>query len=635
MNANRRTWLLLTGALVGALAVALPARPARSCGGFFCNQPQNPNDLPVAQTAENVLFAMDRAPSGQFELTAHIQIFYTGPADRFSWVVPVDSEPKLGVGSNALFTALLQATQPQFQVQWKELGICKDSPAYPPPSVTPPAPPPAQPSPGGAAADAAAGVSIAFRGDVGPYDAAVIKSTDKNDPKPLIDWLNENKYFVGDQATRLIKEYVQLDKYFVAIRLLAEKGVSEIQPLTMKFFGPGPCVPLKLTAIASIRDLRVNLWVLADARVVPDNYFEMELNPARIDWLRGGKNYEDLIKQAADQAGGNAFITEYAGPADLLKGRLFQPGRYNLEGIRQAATPPDALDQIAGMGFSRDNLLLGILRNQIPLPDKLKAMGIDERTFYNQLRFYWTQYRADFKPFNAGALASELDAKIVTPMRESQQLFDDHAKLTRLATFISPEEMNVDPTFVANPSLPDVPVVRTAVATRVCGNRQYDRCTAPVRLEPPGTDAVWLLPKPQPVCYGAAFDYERGQLDALPALYRAWARTSLGEGSPRVDMRPQISDGIRMHNSAAAMAPGSAVAGAPDGGVPPPRPIDGAVWTPDDHGTVDHGGCGCRLGGSAPALPVLALPAAVIAGLLLRRRRPSPPRRSPATKESR
>jgi hypothetical protein len=623
MSATRRPlWLVLFLALFGGALGLAAARPAAACGGFFCNQPNGPNDQPVAQTAENVLFAMDRTPNGQFALTAHVQIFYTGPADRFSWVVPVDSEPKLGVGSNAVFNVLLGATQPRFQIEWRETGICRV--ANPPPPAASPAPPA---SPGGAfAADAGAGgrpgVAVAFRGDVGPYDAAVIKSTDPNDPKPLIDWLVANRYFVSPESTRLIEQYVREDKYFVAIRLLSEKGVSEIQPLTMKFLGPGPCVPLRLTAIASIRDLRVNLWVLAESRVVPENYYEMEINPARIDWFSGGANYVDLVKQAADQAGGNAFITEYAGPTDMFRGRLFQPGRYNLAGIRQALTPPDALDQIAFMGFSRDTQLLIILRNHIPLPERLRMMGIDERTFYNQLRVFWDQYQADFKPFDAVALATELDAKIITPLREVQELFDQHARLTRLATFISPEEMKVDPTFVMNSSLPDVPVVRTALATRVCGDRQYDRCSAPVRLEPPGTDPIWFLPRPQNYCYGQqANAYNRANVDAMPALYRAWARDSASEGAARVDFRDRIDEAIRAHNATTAQT-----SRVPLHGFSP-----GTSWPPPPSAISSDGevGCACHLGGAGAGLPALLLPVAVGMGLILRRRRrrPNPSRR--------
>src|SRR5688500_13846283 len=98
MRTSLRPFTAAAAPLLGAAALLLlPASPAQACGGFFCNQPDDPFNLPVAQTAENVLFAMDRDPSGQFKLEAHVQIFYTGPADKFSWVVPVDSAPTVDV----------------------------------------------------------------------------------------------------------------------------------------------------------------------------------------------------------------------------------------------------------------------------------------------------------------------------------------------------------------------------------------------------------------------------------------------------------------------------------------------------------------------------------------------------------
>src|SRR5687767_14842018 len=109
-----------TLAAAAAVLSALIPGQADACGGFFCNQPQGPGDLPVAQTAENVLFAMSRMGSGAFQLEAHVQIAYTGPVDRFSWVVPVDTKPELDVGSDTVFSQLLQATEPRFAVEWKE-----------------------------------------------------------------------------------------------------------------------------------------------------------------------------------------------------------------------------------------------------------------------------------------------------------------------------------------------------------------------------------------------------------------------------------------------------------------------------------------------------------------------------------
>src|SRR5262245_41520094 len=105
---------------IALLVVAAQPSRAHACGGCFCNQPNNPFDPPsVVQTAENVLFAVTpSAEVGSEKLEAHIQIFYSGPADKFSWVLPVDAQPALDAGSDAVFNALDTATKPRFQVAY-------------------------------------------------------------------------------------------------------------------------------------------------------------------------------------------------------------------------------------------------------------------------------------------------------------------------------------------------------------------------------------------------------------------------------------------------------------------------------------------------------------------------------------
>jgi MYXO-CTERM domain-containing protein len=630
LPACRRFPLVLLAAAVATLPAA---HRAFACGGFFCNQSQDPNNLPVAQTAENVLFAMDRTPDGKFALEAHVQIFYAGPADKFSWVVPVDNQPVVSVGSNGVFAALLEATRPRFSVSYQNVGTCKPT-LYPPQAGSP-----GTVYDGAVVADSAnGGVNIAFRGDVGPYDAAVIKSTDPQDSKPLIDWLNANQYFVTDEGKRLIADYVRQEKYFVAIKLLPQKGVTEIVPLVMRFAGPGPCIPLKLTAIAALKDLKINLWVLADQRVVPDNVYEMEINPARINWFDGGSNYDQLVKSAADEAGGNAFITEFAGPTLQFKDQVYQAGRYDLGPIRAAKTPPEALDRIGQQPFPRDATLLEILRRQIPEPAVLKTMGIMERDFYNGLGGYWQQYQKDFAPFDPLALATELDMKFIQPQRQTQELLDGHKRLTRLSTFISPEEMTIDPTFTMNSSLPDVPVERKATGYRYCGNMEYDVCTAPLKLQLPDGQELWLQPEKRDYpCYGNA-SYPLKPLDGMPALYRGWVRSSAGEGMAKLDNDKVIRAAVVAHNAALlgtlgdAGIPTTPDAGAPDapagaggagaGGAPAggSKGSGGATGGKAGGSDGDGSGCSCAVGETA-ATPPLLLPLLAGLGLLAVRRR--------------
>jgi MYXO-CTERM domain-containing protein len=539
------------------LAVLVPER-ADACGGFFCNQSQNPDSLPVAQTGENVLFAM--VPSGdRFQLEAHVQIAYTGPADRFSWVVPVDSMPELDVGSDTVFARLLAMTEPNLAVAWHTEGTCREipPPSYPTgpfPSgsgsngmgsgpVSDPSPPPRDP-----------GVNVSFMGAVGPYDAAIIKSTDPNNSKPLLDWLAENRYYVTPQGSKLIADYVREEKFFVAIRLTNGVGVSQIAPLVMRFLGPGPCIPLRLTAIAALADLQINLWVLGEHRVVPQNFYEMQLDEAALDWLPGmGQGYDEVVKRAANEAGGNAFVTDYAGPAAIMKGQIFTgASAYDLDAIAAAVTPPDALDLIGQAPYPRDTRLMDILRVAIPEPALLKQMGLDERQFYNRLRDFWEQYRDQFAPFDAAKLAMALNAQFVAPLDKAQKLFDSFPTLTRLRTFISPEEMSVDPLFTMNASLPEVPLTRTANAFLVCGDQAFTRCEAPVRLELPGGSVVWMKAQQnQGTCYGGqtASGYQGAPVMDLPALDIGWRRDDHGPGVQRFNNQTDIQRTLTVRNA--------------------------------------------------------------------------------------
>ena len=529
--------------LAGASLVAIPDT-ARACGGFFCNQPQQPADLPVAQTGENVLFAMDPLPSGQHRLEAHIQIFYTGPADRFSWVVPVDAAPTLDIGSNAVFAVLDAATRPKLMVTRSREGTCSDDQRS------------FESANGSAKADAGTGagsggggVEVSFRGNIGPFDAVVVKA---DEPGRLKAWLAENMYYLSDEGSRLIDAYVLEQKYFVALKLLPGKGVDEIQPIVLRFEGPGPCVPLRLTAVASLPDLRVNLWVLAGRRVVPENYYEITINETKLDWLGGGQNYQDLLKSAANEAGGNAFAVEYVGTPSLV-GPFLRPGftAAALDGVTSLAAAQQALSLFGLQGDAEINQVL--------------------------------QGYFEGNQFPGMTLSAVLEARIVKPRRDAEALFRSHQKLTRLVTFISPEEMKLDPTFIESFTLPDVSNVRTAQAFLQCGAREYSSCTAPMRVDLADGRRIFYKAPAAGWCMQPTPD-DRGVLDQMPSLERGWKREATGEGVVRFD------------NTAAI-----------------------AAKLAEQERRVVTSDCSCALGGRAAAPPLVTL--AALALLVLRRRR--------------
>ena len=406
-------------------------------------------------------------------------------------MVPVDAAPTLSVGTDRLFTALATATQPRFTANQAVEGTC----------IRPQGTGGAFggggfPSAGGTGGSsgsggaAGGGVTVSFQGAVGPFDAAVIQS---DDAMALKTWLAKYGYVVSDAAAGLIDVYVREHKFFVALKLLNGVGVRSIQPIVLTFRGTEPCVPLRLTAIAANPDMPVLLWVLADKRTVPKGFYEIKIDEARIDWSSGGSNYfgpRGLVSQAADEAGGNAFVTEYAGPSTIARGVVYTNGQFNLDALRAAMIPPTYVQQVIAMGLSSDPQMLPLLAKYIPMPQAVKDMNVTESQFYGNLQFYWGQFA--FPAYDLPGLTMAIDTTIIKPRQAAQMMIDARPYLTRLNTYLSPEEMNKDPLFFINRDLPDVSNVHTATLRTMCGNEEYLACNAPVRLELPDGRMAWV-----------------------------------------------------------------------------------------------------------------------------------------------
>jgi hypothetical protein len=232
-------------------------------------------------------------------------------------------------------------------------------------------------------------------------------------------------------------------------------------------------------------------------------------------------------------------------------------------------------------------------------------MGISEATFYNGIAYYYSQYASAFAPFDAAKAAADVDKAIVMPLMNAQALFDAHPYLTRLATFISPEEMTRDPLFIFNPDLPELPNNHQAIANVMCGNQAYLFCEAPIRLDLPDGEQIWLQRPPamNGYCSGT---YDRTDLDQMPALAIAYQQAEAGGGQRVADNTPLIASALAAHNKSLASVSARVS----------PAPVAG--------GGGLMSGCGCRVGGggaSAGGAAGLGALAAALAAWRGRRRR--------------
>ena len=500
-----------------ASLVALAPR-AEACGGFFCQ------NVPVDQTGEQILFAVE---NGRVE--AQIQVDYVGAAEAFSWVVPVPSLPEVGVSSNRVFGVMKERAGIRFELSMTYEGNCM----YPPMSAE------GGGVRGDATSDADNGVTVVTQSQVGPYDYAILQATDT---LALFDWLAANDYIIPATAAPLVEPYVLMgdQMHFVAFKLQKDRTVGEIAPVVLKYDDTQPMIPIQLTAIATQPDLGVTVGLLGDARAVPENYLHVLINDARIDWLSSGSNYDALINDAMDEAGGQAFTTEFAGASDRFADAFFTEGRLRTDQLSMTGDPVSFFGLVQSEGFAADAQLLEIIGRCIPIPASLVAAGVDQRTFLNNMEGYRSEL-AGFD-FDEAACANELEAAIVAPLRHAQELFDSLPYFTRLHTSLSAEEMTVDPVFAFNSEMGDVDNVHRATAVMVCDN-QGDYGAVPIVVTL--SDGREVL-----TSYSAS-----GLVNAMPGAASLEQTNATGApvAVPRTDGRSPLAE-LAAHNVAAAKA---------------------------------------------------------------------------------
>jgi hypothetical protein len=441
--------LLMTGAVLGAAVLTLPQR-AEACGGFFCSR------TPIDQSGEKIAFAV-----GKDGIEVHVQIQYVGDAKQFSWVVPLHAKPELSIGSPQFFSYLDNISAPRFQLDWQQSNSCNSRGGF---GLFPSA------AETDASAPNAGGVTVVSQESVGPYAAATLQATDA---KALTDWLTNNGYDLTEAGKTAIAGYVGPDYYFVALKLQQDKGTGDLRPIVLKMSGAPPCIPIKLTAIAARPNMPIIAYVFSDTRSVPQNYRHVLINESKIDWLNGGSNYRQVANDAVDEAGGKAFLTEFAGSVKSLTGQtggLRQLDRYDTAKLSLIPHPVDFAAELMNQGFAQDPSIQSLLRKYIPMPASLVGK-ITEQQFYNQLSQYRAQIDSDpgRLAFKAGDFALELQQTIVEPLQGAQKILDTYPYLTRLFTTMSAEEMDVDPEFQFNPDVGDVSNVHRAKATMVSG----------------------------------------------------------------------------------------------------------------------------------------------------------------------
>jgi hypothetical protein len=458
--------------------------PAEACGGFFCSQSQ-----PVNQAAERIVFA----ENGDGTVTAIIQIMYEGPSENFSWLLPISSVPmgdEIGVASNLAFQRLQQATNPNYSLTTRVEGTCRENPArgtggsggssFMGGGGTG--------GSGGGAPSGDGGVTVEASGVVGAFEWTVI-SLDMSLENPedvAVTWLGDNGYDVPAGAPALLRPYLVDGLYLLALRLTKGSDVGSIRPIVLTYSGTKPSIPVKLTAVAANEDMGVMAWVLGRSRAVPQNYLSLELNEARINWFNASSNYNDVVVAAADDAGGQGFVTEFAGDASSLANSVWTASdeqQWSFVQMGPYASFSELFDTTYGSYGSWDGYWDAVA----------SAVTLPENVTFADFKLCPNCYSAEVQ-YSPGEFMTAIEDLVIEPVRRVQEIIDVHPAITRLYTTLSAEEMTLDPLFTFNPDLGDVSNLHTAERVIECSSDLY-QWEAPWRIEFPQGGMVRGLPE--------------------------------------------------------------------------------------------------------------------------------------------
>lgn len=519
-------FLTISTSLLACLAGFMAAAPpAAACGGLFCSAVQ-----PVNQAAERIIFANNADNT----VTAVIEIQYAGPSTEFSWLLPIGAVPDaLRVSSNQAFQRLQAATNPQYTLTTRVEGTCReegfetlnrsvslgDSDAA-----------------GGAPIASPGGVSVEASGSVGPFDWTVLSVAEgvAEPAQAAVDWLEAAGYDVPESAPGLLGPYLSDGLYLLALKLTKGADTGAIRPIVVTYPGDTPMIPMRPTSVAANPDMGVMTWLLGEGRGVPTTYLSLELNEARLNWFNPSSNYNALVIEAANEAGGQGFVTEYSDAANTLAGRVWTAGEEaNWQQFKTTSFQSfEAMYAVANNNWSSYDGFLDAMEQGITF-----SASVSREDFRACPLCY-----ADQVQFSPSELVAALEANVIEPMRLVQDLLDVAPDVTRLYTTLSPDEMTVDPAFTFNTSLPKVSNIHTAERIIECdsGTLQQD---APFRIVLPQGDVV----------RGRPSDVNSGvwpaALAELPSNRLVSKQGDTGTGRVAEDNREEISRQLAAYNA--------------------------------------------------------------------------------------
>ena len=330
------------------------------------------------------------------------------------------------------------------------------------------------------------------------HAATIIKA---QSPSEIAAWVADRGYESSRLNAAILQSYLEEDHAILAVEVTLPAHVtstffpvSQLQPIAVTYAGDTITAPLQLAASAGSISGKLTVWVAAEHRAIPENYLHVHLNQARLSWMDVyglfaetlPSNYDGILSEAITEAGHHAFSTEYAAEraarTDLVESSI------DLESLRNPENLGAFMKGLRSKGMLHrkvplDLKLLQLLRHHIPIPDavleEIKRTGIDGMSRLSAIysRVNWTDEEIRAEEFHALAesqfysfpykyedfyenewfdfsgFVDDWVTYIHEPKTKVQQALMVRPYLTRLTTFVVPDQTKIDPVFNFNPDL--------------------------------------------------------------------------------------------------------------------------------------------------------------------------------------
>lgn len=456
---------------------------------------------PVEMTEVNALFLV-----GEDSTTVHLKTHFDGSSEDFVWLVPVPSTLRIELSHNDIFTRLDEETPlPRYALAWETLseegmkerfGFVPDLPEltfenefneacsnlvgelyFPHVSVY------------DDCLSCPTILNLAYLKERETRSATIIKA---QSPSEIVAWVADRGYETDRLNAAILQSYLKEDHAILAVEVTLPadlehlRWVNQLQPIAFTYAGDAITAPLRLTANTGSTGSKLTVWVAAEHRAIPENYLHVHLNQARLSWMDVYGlfaetlpiNYDEILSEAIAEAGHHAFSTEYA--AERAARTDTVESSIDFESLRNPENLGAFMSDLKGM-LPRGGLdlkLLQLLRQHIPIPDA--ALGqikqeynekygvmLDppswvnrsdegfhasaESQFYsfpNEYEDLYENERLDFSGF-----VDDWVTYIHAPKTKVQQALAARPYLTRLTTFVFPDQTKMDPVFNFNPDL--------------------------------------------------------------------------------------------------------------------------------------------------------------------------------------